>query len=472
MLTFKKLTLHNFGSYHHVEIDLQTRGFCLVTGQNNYIKDNALSNGSGKSFLWSALCFALTGETISGLKNNLKNILIDENKCYTEVEFIFDGDYYKIQRIVAPRSDMKIWKNDVDISGKGITESKNKLDGTLPILTKDLIASTILIGQGMPHKFSSFTPAGRKTLLEQLTNSDFMIADVKNKISTRLKFLTDYQTAQEKSLIANQVSLRNCEAQLSSARTELSKIVIPNFDVEIAALETELGQISIKRQELNTALDALEIEKEFKPNYYILTGGPANPVPNKTEAEAMYEYLIDKGIEVGNTFKLGTKYSESMGLYYANEENKLAPVVMGCYGIGIARILAAFVEQNNDEKGIIWPMSVAPYKVAIVVINTKDEAQLNAGNELYKKLNEMGIDALIDDRTERAGVKFNDMDLIGIPLRITIGKKIVDNIVELKIRNSDEVKECNVEDINKEWYIEFANDKLKPFLGMKKLEEY
>lgn len=262
MLTFKKLTLHNFGSYHHVEIDLQTRGFCLVTGQNNYVKDNALSNGSGKSFLWSALCFALTGETISGLKNNLKNILIDENKCYTEVEFIFNGDSYKIQRIIAPKSDMKLWKNDVDISGKGITESKNKLDGTLPILTKDLIASTILIGQGMPHKFSSFTPAGRKTLLEQLTNSDFMIADVKNKISARLKFLTDYQTAQEKSLIANQVSLRNCEAQLSSASTELSKIVIPNFEVEIAALETELGQISLKRQELNTALDALEIEAD------------------------------------------------------------------------------------------------------------------------------------------------------------------------------------------------------------------
>ena len=104
----------------------------------------------------------------------------------------------KIQRIVAPRSDMKIWKNDVDISGKGITESKNKLDGTLPILTKDLIASTILIGQGMPHKFSSFTPQEERHYLNNLLTPDFMIADVKNKISTRLKFLTDYQTAQGK----------------------------------------------------------------------------------------------------------------------------------------------------------------------------------------------------------------------------------------------------------------------------------
>ena len=157
--------------------------------------------------------------------------------------------------------------------------------------------------------------------------------------------------------------------------------------------------------------------------------------------------MFKKGIEVGNTFKLGTKYSEGMGLNYLDGNNELNPAVMGSYGIGIERIAAAIVEQNNDEKGIIWPISVAPYKVAVVVINPKDEEQLNAGNELYKKLNEMGIDALIDDRTERAGVKFNDMDLIGIPLRITVGKKIGDNVVELKLRNSDEVKECNVENV-------------------------
>jgi len=184
--------------------------------------------------------------------------------------------------------------------------------------------------------------------------------------------------------------------------------------------------------------------KDFK---YDITGDIVNVKEGDICPKCGGKLVFKKGIEVGNTFKLGTKYSEGMGLNYLDENNKLNPVVMGSYGIGIERIAAAIVEQNNDEKGIIWPMSVAPYKVAIVVINTKDEAQLNAGNELYKKLNEMGIDCLIDDRTERAGVKFNDMDLIGIPLRITIGKKIGDNIVELKLRNSDEVKECSVENV-------------------------
>lgn len=157
--------------------------------------------------------------------------------------------------------------------------------------------------------------------------------------------------------------------------------------------------------------------------------------------------IFKKGIEVGNTFKLGTKYSESLGLNYLGDDNKNHPVVMGCYGIGIERILSAIVEQNNDEKGIIWPINVAPYKVAIVVINPKEEEQINAGEMLYNTLNEMGIDTLMDDRTERAGVKFNDIDLIGIPIRITIGKKINEEKVEIKLRNKEEVQDCKISDV-------------------------
>ena len=182
--------------------------------------------------------------------------------------------------------------------------------------------------------------------------------------------------------------------------------------------------------------------KDFK---YDISGDIVNVKEGDICPKCGGKLVFKKGIEVGNTFKLGTKYSEGMGLNYLDENNKLNPAVMGSYGIGIERIAAAIVEQNNDEKGIIWPISVAPYKVAIVVINTKDEEQLKAGNKLYKELSDMGIDVLIDDRTERAGVKFNDMDLIGIPVRITVGKKISDNIVELKLRNSDEVKEINID---------------------------
>lgn len=157
--------------------------------------------------------------------------------------------------------------------------------------------------------------------------------------------------------------------------------------------------------------------------------------------------VFKKGVEVGNTFKLGTKYSESLGLNYSDENNELKPVVMGCYGIGIERMIAAIVEQNHDEKGIIWPMNIAPYQVCIVLISDKDEKQKEVANDLYNKLNELGIDTILDDRKERPGVKFNDMDLIGIPIRITVGKKIEDNKVEFKMRNSQEVEEVEIENI-------------------------
>ena len=154
-----------------------------------------------------------------------------------------------------------------------------------------------------------------------------------------------------------------------------------------------------------------------------------------------------KGIEIGNTFKLGTKYSEKLGLNYLDKENKLHPVQMGCYGIGVGRIIAACIEQSHDEKGIIWPMSIAPYKVAIVLIDRKNEEQVKAAEDLYNKLNSMGIDTILDDRDERAGVKFNDMELIGIPIRITVGKKITEGKVELKLRTEAENEIIDLENI-------------------------
>ena len=154
-----------------------------------------------------------------------------------------------------------------------------------------------------------------------------------------------------------------------------------------------------------------------------------------------------RGIEVGNTFKLGTKYSENFGLTYLDENNQEQLVTMGCYGIGLGRMLAAIVEQNNDENGIIFPISVAPYQVSIVVTNTEDNYMMNYANKLYDELTNLGIRVLLDDRDERPGVKFKDMDLIGIPYRITIGKKFMDSMVELKRRNSGYTQDIRIADI-------------------------
>lgn len=156
-----------------------------------------------------------------------------------------------------------------------------------------------------------------------------------------------------------------------------------------------------------------------------------------------------KGIEVGNTFKLGTKYSKLLNLEYLDQDNNLNPVVMGSYGIGLGRCMGAIVEQHHDDKGIIWPVAIAPYKVGIILISEQDEAQVNLANQLYDQLQKEHIDVLLDDRKERPGIKFKDMDLIGLPLRITVGKKAQEGIVEWKTRTSEDSIEVAEKDLIK-----------------------
>jgi prolyl-tRNA synthetase len=149
---------------------------------------------------------------------------------------------------------------------------------------------------------------------------------------------------------------------------------------------------------------------------------------------------IARGIEVGHIFKLGTKYSESMGATFIDENSQSKPLIMGCYGIGINRTMASIIEQNNDDNGIVWPLSVAPYKVIVIPVAVKDTEQMRIAAELYESLRSLGIDVIIDDRDERAGVKFKDADLIGIPMRITVGKKINEGLVEFKLRNAGDIE--------------------------------
>lgn len=153
-----------------------------------------------------------------------------------------------------------------------------------------------------------------------------------------------------------------------------------------------------------------------------------------------------RGIEVGQVFKLGTKYSESMGAYYKDENQKDQLIVMGCYGIGVTRTLAAIVEQHHDEHGIIWPMSVAPYHVIITLVNPDDDVQAQVAENIYETLLSQGIDVLLDDRNERPGVKFKDADLLGIPIRITVGRGAVNGQVEYKLRRDADKVEISSEE--------------------------
>ena len=155
-----------------------------------------------------------------------------------------------------------------------------------------------------------------------------------------------------------------------------------------------------------------------------------------------------KGIEVGQVFKLGTKYSEALQATFLDQNGRPNPMIMGCYGIGVSRTLAAAIEQYHDENGIIWPRSIAPFEAVIVPINAKDEALMSTSQTIYTALQEAGVDVLLDDRKDRAGVKFKDADLIGYPLRLTVSKNTLENNeVEIQIRKSGEAITCAIDSV-------------------------
>lgn len=183
---------------------------------------------------------------------------------------------------------------------------------------------------------------------------------------------------------------------------------------------------------------------DFEPTHIIDVSNVKEGDPNPDGKGIL---TFSKGIEVGNTFKLGTKYSKAMDLDYLDTNNKLQDVYMGSYGIGIGRTIAALVEQMADDKGIVWPTHLAPYKVAIVVVNVKNAEHVEYANKLYQTLNDAGIEVILDDRDQRAGVKFNDIELIGIPYRITVGRGLAEGVVEFKGRTDEESTNISIDNI-------------------------
>ncbi|WP_343101834.1 proline--tRNA ligase [Romboutsia sp. MSSM.1001216sp_RTP31141st1_G3_RTP31141_220114] len=173
------------------------------------------------------------------------------------------------------------------------------------------------------------------------------------------------------------------------------------------------------------------------------------------------ELEIARGVEVGHIFKLGTKYSETMGANYIDKDGKSKPIVMGCYGIGIERTAAAIIEQHHDENGIIWPLSIAPYHVVVVPVNIKKAEQMEAAEKIYNELQSMGVEVLLDDRDERVGVKFKDSELVGIPMRITVGKDITDGKVEFKLRDAQDKELISLDEIKSKIEAEFVKNNVK-----------
>lgn len=188
----------------------------------------------------------------------------------------------------------------------------------------------------------------------------------------------------------------------------------------------------------------LQAGRDFEVSQYadirVVVEGDPSPDGNGTIQFA-------RGIEVGHVFKLGTVYSEPMNANILDENGRSNPMIMGCYGIGVSRTLAAMAEQFNDENGLIWPTNIAPYDIHLLAVNMKDETQAQTAEELYKLLTDYRYEVLLDDRKERAGVKFADSDLMGLPVRITVGKRASEGIVEVKIRKNGESYEVQKEEL-------------------------
>ncbi len=204
----------------------------------------------------------------------------------------------------------------------------------------------------------------------------------------------------------------------------------------------EMKNFIVGANETDYHYQNVNINKDFTPSKIadirVIEEGDACPKCGRPIKTA-------QGIEVGHIFKLGTKYSDALGLNYLDENGKSQTVIMGCYGIGVTRCLSAAVEQNYDDNGIIWPVSIAPYHVIVTPVNYKDEEQVKIAESIYNDLISKGVEALLDDRAERAGVKFKDADLIGVPVRIVVGKKCGEGVVEYKLRTDDKAVDKTIE---------------------------
>ena len=391
-----------------------------------------------------------------------------------------------------------------DKDEKGLEDSYNtmyntykKIFGRLKINYKVVKADTGKMGGSLSEEFQAVTDIGEDTIVLcdkcdfasniEVCSSMIMETESKEKnLEKDLIYTPDAKTIEE---VSN---------YLNETKNKFVKTLIYNIDGKLYAVLIK-GDSTVNEDKLAKVMNAenVEVASPEEVKKYVKTElgfvGPIDiniPIIMDNEVEVMANFIVGsnkkdyhyknvnindfnidfkgdirnvkegdacpecggklyfkKGIECGNLFKLGTKYSEKYDLKYLDKENNLIPVQMGSYGIGIGRCLAAIVEQNNDENGIIWPMSVAPYKVAIVVIDTLNIDQMDAANHLYKELLDAGIETILDDRDVRPGVKFNDLDLIGIPIRITIGKKIIEHLVEVKKRNEEETFEKSVFDI-------------------------
>lgn len=223
-IRFKRIIMNNFLCFQHEELELENLGYVVVSGINNYKIDNAKSNGSGKSSVFNAISYALTGETLQGLSNNIENVYGNKDDCWVQLILDVDGQEFSIKRIKTPKQDLKIFLDGKDISGKGIRESNLVLKNYLPDLNSTLLGSIIMLGQGLPCKFTDGHPGKRKEKLEKLTKSDYMIQLIRDKLDKRGSILRTTLREHEDLVVANRSEINVYRKQLKDINNELDAL--------------------------------------------------------------------------------------------------------------------------------------------------------------------------------------------------------------------------------------------------------
>lgn len=395
--------------------------------------------------------------------------------------YTFDADLEGLEK-----SYMNMWK------AYEVAFDKMKLD------YKIVEGDSGAMGGHKSHEFIALSESGEGIIL-YTENSDSAYTDEKARsiiepLKEDLKDLelvetTDKKTIEEVSTFLNTEAKRCAKAidlivedepvfvfvpgdrELNMAKL-ISYLKVPEHEIEMADDETiekhtkapagYTGPIGIENarvivDESLTRINNLVVGAN-KPGYHYINanfgrdfeGEVAEDLILAKEGDQAYDgsglYKAARGIEVGNIFQLGTKYSEALEANFLDQNGVAKPFIMGSYGIGISRSISAVVEQYHDDKGIIWPTSVAPFEVIITLIKPNDEEQANLAEKIYKELKSKKIDVLLDDRNERPGVKFNDRDLIGIPYRITVGKDAVNSIIEYSTRAEMENKNLDADE--------------------------
>lgn len=273
LIKFKNLKLHNFLSFGDAELNLENLGYTLVCGVNNNITDNALSNGSGKSSIWEAISWNLTGETIRGIKDVVNRFT--NGGCFVELSFNIDKDEYKVVRYKEYSNygtNLKIFINDEDKSGKGIRDTQQLLETYLPDLTSQLLGSVIILGQGLPQRFTNNTLAGRKEVLEKLSKSDFMIDDIKEKLSNRKVELNENLRKVEDIILSATSKKEILEQQLEKLNQEKLGLVglanTADFDSMIQEEQNKLYDLTIERDRKESDRDLYKSKLDEKLQEY------------------------------------------------------------------------------------------------------------------------------------------------------------------------------------------------------------